>query len=198
MFYRVVKPHLHSRMLENFSLQTLNDLLWVGHCKSLLFGSTLLSKSYNKTTRDICRFVLFRKSHKSLTQSDLHIGFFSCTILLVTRQAAALCGRYSRYNVKSEKYRICYLLLYCTIRRCLWRLSLFVDPGLKRKSDWNIIWPELNKTLLWWDLSIKTSSRSQESFYEDIFQDDIYLDQADHLEAWRCLFTKVEMTLQGI
>ena len=85
MFYRVVKPHLHSRMLENFSLQTVNDLLRVGHCKSILFGSTLLSKSYNKTTRDICRFVLFRKSHKSLTQSDLHIAFFSCTILLVTR-----------------------------------------------------------------------------------------------------------------
>ena len=88
-FYRVVKPHLHSRMLENFSLQTLNDLLGVRHCESVLFGSTLLSKSYNKTaTRDICRFVLFRKSHKSLTQSDLHIGFFSCTILLVTRRQA--------------------------------------------------------------------------------------------------------------
>ena len=52
-FYRVVKPHLHSRMLENFSLQTLNDLLGVRHCESVLFGSTLLSKSYNKTTREI-------------------------------------------------------------------------------------------------------------------------------------------------
>ena len=27
--YRVVKPHLHSRMLVNFSLQTLDDLLWL-------------------------------------------------------------------------------------------------------------------------------------------------------------------------
>ena len=53
MFYRVVKPHLHSRMLENLSLQTLNDLLGVRHCKSVLFGSTLLSKSHNKTTREI-------------------------------------------------------------------------------------------------------------------------------------------------
>ena len=114
------------------------------------------------------------------------------------RRPLSVGDRYSRYNVKPEKYRICYLLLYCTIGRRLWRLSLFVDPGLKRKSDWNIIWPETNKTLLWWDLSIKTSSRSQESFYEDIFQDDIYLDRADHLEAWRCLFTKVEMTLPGI
>ena len=27
--YRIVKPHLHSRMLVNFSLQTLDDLLWL-------------------------------------------------------------------------------------------------------------------------------------------------------------------------
>ena len=165
---------------------------------NLFYSGRLYSQKVTIRLREI--FVdlsYFAKVTRVWLKVTYTLHFFSCTILLVTRQAAALCGRYSRYNVKPEKY-ICYLLLYCTIGRCLWRLSLFVDPGLKRKSDWNIIWPETNKTLLWWDLSIKTSSRSQESFYEDIFQDDIYLDQADHLEAWRCLFTKVEMTLQGI
>ena len=96
------------------------------------------------------------------------LDFFLAQFYLSRAGRRPLCGRYSRYKVKPDKY-ICYLLLYCTIRRCLWRLSLFVDPGLKRKSDWNIIWPETNKTLLWWDLSIKKSSRSQESFYEKYF-----------------------------